>query len=73
MNSTIVSPEQMIALRDARDKLKNLAEESDRFDYIDTGDALDAMGDAYDAIDALLTPIKDRQPIVPPMSDKALA
>ena len=54
---TVVLPEQMTALRQARDGLKDLAEENE-FCY---GDALDAMSQAYDAIDALFVPKKPKE------------
>ena len=57
-NFTVVQPEQMQALRLARDELKVLAEDSERTNHMDSGDALEAMGNAYDAIDALFVPVK---------------
>ena len=61
MNHTLLSPEQVARLRQAADSIQAFAEESDREQYMDTGDALQLMGEAHDAIEWIFTPTKDRR------------
>lgn len=54
-----MNQQQREALRIARDRLKDLHDESEAREHTDIGDAWDVMGAAYDAIDALFTPTKE--------------
>lgn len=61
MNHTLLSPEQVARLRQAADAIQAFAEESDRAQHFDTGEALQLMGEAHDAIEWIFTPTKDRR------------
>ena len=56
--------EQREALRKARDHIKELGDQSNEDEYLDSGDALDALAMAYDAIDALFTPTKEHAEVM---------
>jgi len=58
MKHTLISPEQVARLRQAAAAIQRFAEESDRAQHFDTGDALNLMGEAHDAIEWIFTPTK---------------
>lgn len=60
MKHTLISPEQVARLRQAAAAIQRFAEESDRAQHFDTGDALNLMGEAHDAIEWIFTPTKDQ-------------